>query len=85
MYSLESPQRGDYNENTQHTFMLEKLKEIACPKQSLARTTRLKQLFMVPKVFKPLKFDCILMQIPKTEQLVQPFKVNCHSCNLLNQ
>ena len=28
MYSLESPQCGNSNEDTQHTFVLEKLKEI---------------------------------------------------------
>ena len=61
---------------TVDTFMLEKLKEIALlcllswryDKHSLARTTPLsnilllflEHLVMVPTVFEPLKFDCIL-------------------------
>ena len=47
VYSLESPQRGDSNENTQHTFMLKKTEKISLlnlltwryNQPSLARTT----------------------------------------------
>ena len=28
VYSLESPHRGDSNENTQHTFMLKKIENV---------------------------------------------------------
>ena len=64
MYSLESPQGGDSNENTQHTFMLSKIKEILIihPDLELLSTLIgsnypcLELIFMVPKVFEPLKF-----------------------------
>ena len=64
MYSLESPRRGDSNEYTQYAFMLMKIEKLflLCHltwhynQPSLARTIRLE---LVPKVFEPLKFDCI--------------------------
>ena len=66
MYSLESPHRGDSNENIQDTFMLQKIKEILIMSPDLAlSSTRigsnypcLELIFMVPKVFELLKFDC---------------------------
>ena len=66
VYSLEWPRWGNSNENTQHTFMLEKLKDfpIMPPVLALwlthisANYACLKHIFMVPKVFEPLKFDC---------------------------
>ena len=66
VYSLESPRWGDSNVNTQHTFMLKKIKISLLSlltwrynRPSLARTTCLELIFMVPKVFEPLKFDHI--------------------------
>ena len=52
VYSLESPQCGDSNENTQYTFMFKKIEKISlfCP--------CLEHVFMVQKLFEPLKFDC---------------------------
>ena len=69
-YSLESPHRGDSNENIQHTFMLQKIKEILIMSPDLALSSTLigsnypclELIFMVPKVFEPLKFDCICSQ-----------------------
>ena len=65
VYSLESPWWGDSKENTQYTFMLEKLKEIILLALWLTLISSnypcLKHLFMVPKVFEPLKFDCNLI------------------------
>ena len=66
VYSLESSHWGDSNENTQHTFMLKKIKKISlwslltwCYNQpSLVPTSPcLELIFMVPKVFKSWKFD----------------------------
>ena len=53
VYSLESPQWGDSNENTQHTFILKKIEKISllrlltwCYKyHSLARTTPVSNIF----------------------------------------
>ena len=47
VYSLESPRWGNFNENTQYTFMLKKIEKISllcnltwlCNKPSMARTT----------------------------------------------
>ena len=66
-YSLELPPLGDFNENTQHTFMLKKIENISL---LCLRTWRyhelislnypcLEHIFMVPKVCEPLKFYCI--------------------------
>ena len=71
--SLESPQGGDSNENTQHTFMLWKIKEILIMPPDLALLSTLtgsnypclELFFMVPKVFEPLKFDCKNAQVVK--------------------
>ena len=72
VYSLESPQWGDSNEYTQHTFMLKKIEKIShlslltwryC-QPSLARNfPSLELIFMVPKVFEPLKFYCTSLNI----------------------
>ena len=70
VFSLESPQWGDFNENTQHTFMLQKIKEILIKPPDLALSSTLigsnypcfKLIFMVSKVFEPLKFDCTLSE-----------------------
>ena len=67
MFSLESPQWGDSNGNTQHTFMLQKIKEILIMPPDLALLSTLigsnypclELIFVVPEVFEPLKFDCI--------------------------
>ena len=64
--SLESPHRGDFDENTQYTFMLQKIKEILIKLPGLALLSTLigsnypclELIFMVPEVFEPLKFDC---------------------------
>ena len=66
VYSLESPHRGDSNEYTQYTFMLQKIKEILIKLPVLALLSTLigsnypflELIFMVPEVFEPLKFDC---------------------------
>ena len=66
VYSLESPQWGDSIENTQHTVILKKIKEILiiAPDLVLLSTLNgsnyscLELNFMVPKMFEPLKFDC---------------------------
>ena len=67
VYSLKSPHRGDFNENTQLTFTLQKSKEILIKLPALALISTfnglnypcLELIFMVPEVFEPLKFDCI--------------------------
>ena len=67
VYSLESPHWGDSIENTQHTVMLRKIKEIFIMPPDLVLLSTLNGSnypclelnFMVPKVFEPLKFDCI--------------------------
>ena len=54
--------------STQHTFMLEKIKEILILPPDLALLSILiglnypclELIFVVPKVFEPLKFDCII-------------------------
>ena len=66
VYSLESPHRGDSSENTQHTFMLKKIKDILIKSPDLALLSTLigsnypclELIFIAPKVFEPLKFDC---------------------------
>ena len=58
---------GRSNENTQHTFIIQKIKEILTVPPDLALLSTLidsnfpclEQIFMVPKVFEPLKFYCI--------------------------
>ena len=65
--SLESPHRGDSNDSTQYTFMLQTIKEILIKSPDLALLSTLigsnypclELICMVPKVFEPLKFDCI--------------------------
>ena len=71
VYSLESPHRGASIENTQYTFMLKKIKEILIKPPDLALLLTLTDsnypclelIFMVPKVFEPLKFDCKCLPI----------------------
>ena len=75
MYSLESPHRGDFNEDTQHTFMLQKIKEILIKLSDKALLSTLtgsnypclELIFMVSEVFEPLKFDCILDHLQKAK------------------
>ena len=71
LYSLVSPQWGNSNENTQNTFMLKKIDNISLfmsPDLALWLTLIssnfpcLEHIFMVPKVFEPLKFYCISYQ-----------------------
>ena len=67
VYSLESPHRGDFNENTKYTFILQKIKEILIKLPDLALLSTLigsnypclELIFMVPEVFEPLKLDCM--------------------------
>ena len=69
VYSLESPHRGDSNENTQDTFMFKRIEKISLLSLVLWLTLNssnypcLKHIFMTPKVFKPLKFYCSLVSI----------------------
>ena len=69
VYLLESLRRGNSVENTQHTFMLkeiDKKKNIPFMPPDLglyltlisSNWPCLEYIFMVPKVFKPLKFSC---------------------------
>ena len=68
VYSLESPRWGNSHENTQHTFMFKKIERypynaswpgaMIITHYSLAWTTHLEHIFMVIKVFTPLKFNC---------------------------
>ena len=72
MYSLESPHRGDHNEYTQHTIILQKMEKTFLDYFHLPSDLALwltlsgssypclEQISMVPKMFEPLKFDCIL-------------------------
>ena len=67
VFSLESPHRGDSNENIQYTiFNIKKKITLSCPKSAAMgfRSKGLKKEFettMVnePSVFEPLKFYCI--------------------------
>ena len=67
----DSPQRRDSNENTQHTVMLQKIKEILIIPPDLALLSILtgsnypclELIFMVPKMFEPMKFDCTQCRI----------------------
>ena len=67
VYSIESPQGGDSNENTQHTSVLQKIKANLIMPTDLALLSTLigsnypclELTFMVLKVFEPLKFNCI--------------------------
>ena len=66
MYSLEWPRWGDSNENTQHSFMLKKIKKIPIMRPDLAlwltlissNYPSLEHIFSVQKMFEPLKFYC---------------------------
>ena len=79
VYSLESPRRGNSNENTQYTFMLKKIEKnipIMPPDLALLSTLiglnypYLELIFMVQKVFEPLKFYCIYsgLYLPSKKQ-----------------
>ena len=71
VYSLESPHWGVSNEYTQHTIIVKEIKK--APKLSLFASwpgtminpqwlelSMSRTFFMVPKMFEPLKFDCVL-------------------------
>ena len=70
MYPLESPHRGYSNECTQHTIKLLKIEKTSLNYSDLpselalwltpsgSSYPRLKQIFIIPKMFEPLKFDC---------------------------
>ena len=72
VYSLELPHQGDSNEYTQHTIIVWKIKKISLnyrcllpelvPWLTLSGSNHpcFEQFSMVPKMFEPLKFDCIL-------------------------
>ena len=63
VYSLESPRRGDSNENTLHTFLLKNIEIIPIMPPDLALWLTLissnypclEQICIVPEVFEPLK------------------------------
>ena len=71
VYSLESPHRGDSNEYTQHTIIVWKIEKISLSYRYLlpdlvvwlnligSNYPSLEQISMVPKMFEPLKFDCM--------------------------
>ena len=67
VYSLESSHLGDSNENTQYNFIFWKIKEILIKPPDLVLLSIfigsnypcLELIFMVPKVFEQLKFDCV--------------------------
>ena len=73
MYSLESPHRGDSNEYTQHSIIVLKIEKISLdycyllselvPWLTLSGSNYpcLERISMVPKMFEPLRFDCIVM------------------------
>ena len=66
LFSLESPRWGDSNENTQKTFMLKYREDISIMPPHLALWLTLissnypwlEHIFIVLKVFEPLKFYC---------------------------
>ena len=68
VYSLESPRWGDSNEYTQHTIILLKISInyrhflpdlLPWLKLLGLNYPSLKQIFMIPKMFEPLKFDLL--------------------------
>ena len=71
LVSLESPHRGDSNEYTQHTIDVKEIKKslnyryllpdlAPCLTLCGSNYPCLEQFSMVPKMFEPLKFDCIM-------------------------
>ena len=72
VYSLELPHRGNSNEYTQHTIILLKIENISINYRHLlpdlalwlnligSNYPSLQQISVVPKMFKPLKFNCIM-------------------------
>ena len=66
VYSLESSRLGDSNENTQHTFMLKKFENIFLLCLLIWKYPCFEHVFLVPKVFEPLKFY-LLKKNAKTE------------------
>ena len=71
VFSLILPRRADFNENTQHTFLLKKIEKISRFCLNLALWSRLissnypcpEHIFMVPKGFEPFKFYCLYIVI----------------------
>ena len=73
VYSLESPHQGDSNEYTQHTIIVQKIEKMSLNYRYLlpelvswltlsgSNYPCLKRISMVPKMFEPLKFNCILL------------------------
>ena len=67
VFSLESPPWGNSNENKQYTFILKKIEKIPnLPPDLVLWLTLtssnypcLEHVYLVPKVFEPLKFYCI--------------------------
>ena len=61
MFSLESPHRGDSNENTQYTiFNMNKKNTLNYPKSAaMGFFPRDSRMSNEPSVFEPLKFFCI--------------------------
>ena len=75
VYSLESPHRGDSNEYTQHTIIVNKIEKIILNYRYLlpelvswltlngSKYLCLERISMVPKIFEPLRFDCTHISI----------------------
>ena len=71
MSSLESPHRGDSNEYIQHTIIVWKIQKISLNYRYLlpelvpcgSNYPCLERISMVPKMFEPLRFDCICISL----------------------
>ena len=82
VHSLELPHRGNSNEYTQHTIIVQKIKKSSLNYRHLlldlapwltlrgSNNPCLEQFSTVPKMFEPLKFDCI-SKVYKCPYLVQ--------------
>ena len=82
MYSLESPHRGDSNEYTQHTIIVYKIEKISLNYRYLlpelvpwltvsgSNYPCLERISMVPKMFEPLRFDCMYYTIYSLIRLI---------------
>ena len=91
VYSLESPHRGDSNEYTQRAIIVFKIEKTLlnychllldlAPWLTLSGSNYpyLKQVSMVPKMFEPLKFDCIY------HSYFIKFECQFYSCWLLDE
>ena len=95
MYSLELPHRGNSNEYTQHTIIVLKIKNISLNYRYLfpelvpwltlsgSNYPYLEWISMVPKMFKPLRVDCIFKPVCWTSSFVNICYNNIISVRLL--